>query len=101
MSNFIVLKNAPMPGRGGSVKSSGKYPIDKLVEGGDPLFFPNAKKSLPVTLGKSAKRLGITIATRKITSYVTFDEDGNGTGDLVEGLGVWRIAPKAAGGDAQ
>lgn len=58
-----------------------KYPLAELPVGGS-FFVPNAKPSLPTTLGKTAKALNIKITTRTVVEKVN--------GEEVKGMRVWR-----------
>ena len=73
------------------IGGNSKYPLAQLQEG-QSFFIPNAKKAVQVTLSKSSKALGIKVTTRRMQDYVEFDADGNGVGEKVDGLMVWRVA---------
>jgi hypothetical protein len=90
---FTVRKGIPVPPRTVPASRTGtsKYNLQDLQESGDSIFVPNAKKSHVVTMAKSAKRLGFSITTRRVMDFAEYDADGNGVGDKVEGVGVWRV----------
>lgn len=67
-----------------------KYPLAQL-EVGQAFFIPSAKKAVQVTLSKSSKNLGIKLTTRRMQDFAAYDADGNGVGEKVDGLMVWRI----------
>lgn len=87
---FVVRSNVPVPVNTRAASAS-KYPLDSL-EVGQSFFIPGAKKSVQVTLSKGAKTRNIKITTRQTVDFEAFDEQGNGIGEKVPGLGVWRIA---------
>lgn len=91
--SFQVLRGITLPTHRNAAGS--KYPL-KDLQIGDGFFVANAKKSVQVTLSKNAKSQGVTITTRRMQGYASYDAEGNGIGELVDGLMVQRIAPKAA-----
>lgn len=93
--SFQVRRGVPIPPKAaGTSNAEPKYPLGQL-EIGDSLFIPGAKKSVQVTLSKTAEKLGIEITTRTTHDYAEYDAEGNGVGEKVKGIAVWRVAPKA------
>ena len=90
---FKIQSGIDLPSRARGAGTS-KYPVAQL-EVGQSFFIPKASKAVGVTLSKLAKTAKITITTRKTTEFADYDAQGNGVGDKVEGLRVWRVADKA------
>ncbi len=87
---FAIRTGIALPAKTRTAGNS-KYPLAKL-EVGQSFFIPGAKKAVQVTLSKSSKSLGIKITTRRMQDFAEFDADGNGVGEKVDGLMVWRVA---------
>ncbi len=94
MSAFVIQSNIPVPARGAAPRES-KYPLAQLGEG-QSFFVPGAGKTVPVTVAKQAKKLGMKVATRNTVEHVEFDADGLGVGEKVKGIRVWRQTVAAA-----
>lgn len=90
---FAIQSGIPVPTKNGTATS--KYPLRDL-QVGQSFFVAGAKKSTQVTLSKAAKNLGISITTRALKEHTEFDGEGNGVGDKVDGLRVWRVEAKPA-----
>lgn len=76
------------------VGGTSKYPLAQL-EIDQSFFVPNATKATGVTLSKLAKALQISITTRQAEDHAEYDAEGNGVGEKVKGLRVWRVTPPA------
>jgi hypothetical protein len=83
---FEIRKGIPLPARKSGKTGQGKYADLALLEIGDMAFIPNPGKTAQIAISKAAKGLGISVQTRKLTETVD--------GVEVNGLGVWRVAPK-------
>lgn len=90
---FKIQSGVTLPPKTRGTGSS-KYPLAQL-EVGQSFFIPAATKATGVTLSKLAKSLNIAITTRKANDFADYDENGDGVGEKVDGLRVWRIEGQA------
>lgn len=86
---FAIRTGVALPPKS-RVGGQSKYPLAQL-QVGQSFFIPNAKKAVQVTLSKASKTAGIKITTRRMADFAEYDADGNGIGEKVDGLMVWRV----------